>query len=155
MTNQTNVVDAVTHHKQKVFNVRLESSNVKYAINLATSHQYVTRKVQVTTHQARPNQGNQKHNNYVQGHFTPSMMLRAVHMSQGWKIPSVYKMKVHRTYISHQEVPKLVYLMANLAYHLQEYHTRNQYLRARLRHLQRCKPNAYGSILPDVQRSTA
>ena len=42
------------------------------------------------------------------------------------------QMKIHRTHISHPEVPKLVYLMANLAYHLQEYHTRNQYLRARL-----------------------
>ena len=41
-------------------------------------------------------------------------------------------MKVHRTHISNPEVPKLVYLMANLAYRLQEYHTRHQYLRARL-----------------------
>ena len=42
------------------------------------------------------------------------------------------QMKVHRTRISHPEVPKLVYLMANLAYCLKEHHTRNQYLRARL-----------------------
>ena len=42
------------------------------------------------------------------------------------------QMKVHRTHISHPDVPKLVYLMANLAYHLKEHHTRNQYLRARL-----------------------
>ena len=35
------------------------------------------------------------------------------------------QMKIHRTRISHPEVPKPVYLMANLAYHLQEYHTRN------------------------------
>ena len=41
-------------------------------------------------------------------------------------------MEIHRTHISHPEVPKPVYLMANLAYCLQEYHTRNQYLRARL-----------------------
>ena len=41
-------------------------------------------------------------------------------------------MKIHRTSVSHLEVPKAVYLMANLAYHLQEYHTRNQYLQARL-----------------------
>ena len=41
-------------------------------------------------------------------------------------------MKIHRTHISHPEVPKPVYLMANLAYCLQEYHTRNQYLQARL-----------------------
>ena len=42
------------------------------------------------------------------------------------------QMKIHRTGISHPEVPKPVYLMANLAYHLQEHHTRNQYLWARL-----------------------
>ena len=42
------------------------------------------------------------------------------------------QMKVHRTRISHPEVPKPVYLMANLAYCLKEHHTRNQYLRARL-----------------------
>ena len=41
-------------------------------------------------------------------------------------------MKVHRTRISHLDIPKPVYLMDNLAYHLQEHHTRNQYLRARL-----------------------
>ena len=42
------------------------------------------------------------------------------------------QMKIQRTHISHPEVPKTVYLMANLAYCLQEHHQRNQYLRARL-----------------------
>ena len=42
------------------------------------------------------------------------------------------QMKVHRTHISHPDVPKPVYLMANLAYRLKEHHTRNQYLWARL-----------------------
>ena len=55
------------------------------------------------------------------------------------------QMKIHRTRISHLDIPKLVYLMANLAYCLQEYHTRNQYLWARLDTCGRCKPNAYGS----------
>ena len=41
-------------------------------------------------------------------------------------------MKIYRTHISHLDITKLVYLMGNLAYHLQEYHTRNQYLWARL-----------------------
>ena len=41
-------------------------------------------------------------------------------------------MKIHRTQISHLEVPKPINLMANLAYHLQEHHRRNQYLQARL-----------------------
>ena len=91
MANQTSVVDAVTHHMQKAFNVQLESSSVKYVINLVTSHQYVTRKVKVTIHQAQPNQGNQKHNNYVWGPYTPSTMQRAVNMNQGQMTPSVYK----------------------------------------------------------------
>ena len=38
------------------------------------------------------------------------------------------QMKIHRTQISHPEVPEPIYLMANLAYHLQEHHKRNQYL---------------------------
>ena len=42
------------------------------------------------------------------------------------------QMKIHRTCISHPDVPKPVYLMANLVYWLQEHHQRNQYLRARL-----------------------
>ena len=42
------------------------------------------------------------------------------------------QMKIHKTQISHPEVPKPIYLMANLPYHLQEHHRRNQYLRARL-----------------------
>ena len=41
-------------------------------------------------------------------------------------------MKIQRTKIFHPDVPKPIYLMANLAYHLQEHHQRNQYLRARL-----------------------
>ena len=41
-------------------------------------------------------------------------------------------MKIHKSQVSHPEVPKPVYLMANLAYHLEEHHKRNQYLRARL-----------------------
>ena len=41
-------------------------------------------------------------------------------------------MKIYRTHISHPEVPKPVYLMANLSYCLKEHHTGNQYLWARL-----------------------
>ena len=42
------------------------------------------------------------------------------------------QMKIHRTCISHPRVPKPVYLMANIAYRLQEHHQRNEYLWARL-----------------------
>ena len=41
-------------------------------------------------------------------------------------------MKIHKTQISHPKVPTPVYLIANLAYCLQEHHKRNQYLQARL-----------------------
>ena len=41
-------------------------------------------------------------------------------------------MKIQRTKIFHPDVPKPIYLMANLAYCLQEHHWRNQYLWARL-----------------------
>ena len=81
----------VIHHMQKASNVWLESSSVKYAINLAISHQYVSRKTKVSTLLIPFMQGNQKHNNYVRGHFTPFKMQRTVNMSQDQKIPSVYK----------------------------------------------------------------
>ena len=42
------------------------------------------------------------------------------------------QMKIQRTKIFRPDVPKPIYLMANLAYHLQEHHWRNQYLWARL-----------------------
>ena len=41
-------------------------------------------------------------------------------------------MKIQRTKIVCSDVPKPIYLMANLAYRLQEHHQRNQYLQARL-----------------------
>ena len=42
------------------------------------------------------------------------------------------QMKVQKTKFSHPQVPKPVYLMANLVYHLQMHHRQNQYLCARL-----------------------
>ena len=42
------------------------------------------------------------------------------------------QMKVQRTHSTYPHVPKSVYLMTNLAYHLQLHHKQNQYLRARL-----------------------
>ena len=91
MHDWINVTDVVTHHMQRAFSVQLESSNAKFAINLATSHQYVSRKAKANTLLIPIIQGNQKHNSYVWGPFTPSMMQRAVNMNQGQKIPSVYK----------------------------------------------------------------
>ena len=42
------------------------------------------------------------------------------------------QMKIQKTQVTNQQVPKLIYLMTNLAYHLQLHHKRNQYLRAQL-----------------------
>ena len=42
------------------------------------------------------------------------------------------QMKVQKTQFSHPQVPKPVYLMANLVYHLQMHHKQNQHLHARL-----------------------
>ena len=41
-------------------------------------------------------------------------------------------MKIQKTQSTHPQVPKPVYLMTNLVYHLQLHHKRNQYLHARL-----------------------
>ena len=41
-------------------------------------------------------------------------------------------MKIQKTQVTNQQVPKLIYLMTNLAYHLQLHHKRNQYLWAQL-----------------------
>ena len=45
---------------QKDSNVKLESSSVKYAINLATSHQYASKKAKANTPLIPFMQGNQK-----------------------------------------------------------------------------------------------
>ena len=73
-----------------------------------------------------------RHNNFEWGPYTPTMMLIKVNLTQKL-IDSFYlQMKICRIQISHPEVPKPIYLMANLAYCLQEHHKRNQYLWARL-----------------------
>ena len=40
--------------------------------------------------------------------------------------------KIQKTQVTNPQVPKPIYLMTNLAYHLQLHHKRNQYLHARL-----------------------
>ena len=72
-------------------NVKPEGSSVKYAINLATSHQYASNKAKANTPLIPFMQGNWKHNNYMQGHFTPSKMQGAVNMIQTQKRTSAYK----------------------------------------------------------------
>ena len=76
---------------QKASNVKPVGSSLKYAINLATSHQYASKKAKGNTPLIPFMQGNQKHNNYMQGHFTPSKMQGAVNMIQTQKRTSAYK----------------------------------------------------------------
>ena len=117
---------------QKASNVKLESSSVKYAINLATSHQYASKK-----HQGQ-HSSNSFHARKPKAQQLRAGALYTLQDAGSSEYDSdteenfCLQMKVHRTHISHPEVPKLVYLMANLAYHLKEHHTRNQYLWARL-----------------------
>ena len=121
----------------------------------STSQQYVTRKAKVNTCLTHSNQGKPKAQQLWGG------ALYTLHDADSSEYASeredtfCLQMKIHRTRISHPEVPKPVYLMANLAYHLQEHHQRNQYLQARLDTCADVKFNANGSVLSDVQRPRA
>ena len=69
-------------------------------------------------------QGNQKHNNYIWGALYTLQDAGSSEYDSDPEENFCLQMKVHRTRISHPEVPKLVYLMANLAYRLKEHHAR-------------------------------
>ena len=60
-------------------------------------------------------------------------------------------MKVQKTQLTNLQLPKPVYLMTNLAYHLKMHHRRNQYLHARLDKC-RCQSHASYCMSVDVQR---
>ena len=113
---------AVIHYMQKAFYVQPENSNARYATSLVTPQQCVTKKVKVNTHQVHFNQGNQKHNNFMQGPYTPYHDANSSEYESEIEDTFCLQMKIHRTCISHPKVPKPVYLMANLAYCLQEHH---------------------------------
>ena len=81
---------------QKASNVKPEGSSVKYAINLATSHQYASRKAKGSTPLIPFMQGNRKHNNYMWGHFTPSKMQGASEYDSDPEENFCLQMKVHR-----------------------------------------------------------
>ena len=135
---------------QKASNVKLESSSVKYAINLATSHQYASKKAKANTPLIPFMQGNQKHNNYVQGHFTPSKDAGSSEYDSDPQEKFCLQMKVHRTCISHPEVPKLVYLNGQLSIPSSKVPHQKPISMGQTGHLCRCEFNAYGSVLPDV-----
>ena len=132
MPTPISATGAVIHYMQKAFYDQPENSNTRYATSSVTSQQCVTKEVKVNTHQVCFNQGNQKQNSFMWG------ALYTLHDADSSEYESeiedtfCLQIKIHRTHISYPEVPKPVYLMANLAYRLQEHHQRNQYLQARL-----------------------
>ena len=132
MLTPISATDAVIHHMQKASNVRLESSSVKYAINLT---HFTSVCFQKSQGQHSSNSFHARKPKAQQLHVGALYTLQDAESSEYESGPEdtfCLQMKIHRTHISHLEVPKPVYLMANLAYHLQEYHMRNQYLWARL-----------------------
>ena len=82
---------AVTHCMQRDFNVQLGNSNVRYAISLAILLQCVIRKVKANTHPIHSNQENRRHNNFMWGPYTPTMMQTAVNLIPKRKTLSVYR----------------------------------------------------------------
>ena len=97
-----------------------------YVTNSDISPQYVIKRA--SSHQAHLKLENPKHNNFEQGPYTPIMMLIEVDNEESFCL----QMKIQKTQVTNPQVPKPIYLMTNLAYHLQMHHKRNQYLCARL-----------------------
>ena len=122
----------VTHYMQRDFNVHLGNSNVRYATSLATSLQCVIRKVKANSHPILSTQENPRHNNFASEALYTHHDADRSESESDTEDTFCLQMKIHRTQVSHPEVPKPIYLMANLAYCLQEHHKRNQYLQARL-----------------------
>ena len=90
MCTQTNAPDVVTHHMLRDSNVLQENSNVKYVTNLDISLQYVIR--EANGYQVPLKQEHPKLNNFVQGPYTPTMMLTEVDLKhQTLKIHSAYR----------------------------------------------------------------
>ena len=151
MHAQTNAPDVVTHYMLRDSNVLQENSNVKYVTNLDISLQYVIRKA--NSHQVPLKQENPKHSNFVQGPYTPTTMLTEVDLKhQTLKTHSAYRWKYKKSQVTNQQVPKPIYLMTNLAYHLQIHHKRNHVSQGMIRHMCRCESDANGHVLPNVQR---
>ena len=125
------VPDVVTQYTQKDFNVLQENFSAKYVTNLGISPQSAIRRI--NRHQACLSLENPKHNNFEQ----EALYTHHDADSNGSELSDIdesfcLQMKVQKTQSSHPQVPKPVYLMTNLVYHLQLHHKQNQYLHARL-----------------------
>ena len=129
MHTPTSAPGVEIHCRQRDFNVLQESFNVRYVTNLDIS---------LVCYQKSPQSSNSFQTRKPKAQQLQAGALYTHHDADqsGSKSDTedsfCLQMKIHKTQISHPEVPKPIYLMANLAYHLQEHHRRNQYLWARL-----------------------
>ena len=132
MHTQISAPGAVTHYMQRDFNALVGNSIVRYVTSLVISLPYVIKKVKANNHaisfHPRKPKAQQLCTGALYTHHDADRSESDSEMEDSFCL----QMKMHRTQISHPEVPKPIYLMANLAYHLQEHHKRNQYLWARL-----------------------
>ena len=112
-------------------NVLQENFNAKYVTNSDISPQYVIRRA--NSHQARVKSENPKHSNFKQGPYTHHHDAdRSGSELSDNEESFCLQMKIQKTQVTNPQVPKPIYLMTNLAYHLQLHHKRNQYPCTRL-----------------------
>ena len=116
---------------QKDFNVLQENFSTKYVTNLDISLQSGYQKSQQTSSSFK--------NRKPRAHQLQAGALHT-HQDDGSNVSDLsdtdesfcLQMKIQKTQFSHPQVPKPVCLMANLDYHLQMHHRKNQYLCASL-----------------------
>ena len=109
--------DVTTQYMQKNSNVLQENFSAKCVTNLDTSLQSVTRRT----------------NRLQAGALYPHQDGDS-NVSEESNTDELFclQMKVQKTQLTNLQLPKPVYLMANLVYHLQMHHRQNKYLHARL-----------------------
>ena len=130
MLAQISATGVVTQDMRRDFNVQLENSNAKSATCLRHFTTVCYQKGQ-GQHSSNPFQSRKPK---AQQLWAGAIYTLLDEDSSDCESENNFclQMKIHRTHISHPEVPKPVYLMVNLAYQLQEHHQRNQYLWARI-----------------------
>ena len=131
MHTQISAPGAATHYMQRDFNALLGNSNVRYVTSLVISlpcYQKSQGQQSSNSFHPRKPKAQQLHAGALYTHHDADKSESDSEMEDSFCL----QMKIHRTQISHPEVPTPIYLMANLAYRLQEHHKRNQYLCARL-----------------------
>ena len=132
-------------------NVLCENSNVRYVISLGISPQYVTKRV--NSLQTHLKQENPKHSNFVQGPYTPTTMLIEVDNEISDTEDSFcLQMKIQKTQATNQ--PGTQTNILDDQFSLLSTVTSQEKLvsSGMIRHMCRCKSDANGCVLPNVQR---